>query len=200
MAQKSAAVAAAISGAWRFALVSILGFAPWALPRHGGEGQLYFECLIAFLVFAQVLLVPMVHRENRYKRFNSSFVPAFIAYAVVWSACWFAFRAKGGEIAGLILGCLAFAWVLGKRLRSTDGLGSVVLVLILAHAAGYWLGSYVFSMARNPPALFSGWDKKDIWTLAKLSWGLFYGLGFGAGIGYAFYRFQQTSKSAATQN
>jgi hypothetical protein len=123
-------------------------------------------------------------------------VPAFFAYAVVWSACWFALRENGGELAGLTLGCATFAWVLGKRLRSTNGLGPVILVLICTHGAGYWLGSYVFSKAPNPPQFFAGWDRWQLWASAKLAWGLFYGLGFGAGIGYAFYKFQ----SPAAQN
>jgi hypothetical protein len=191
MAKERSVIGATLSGTWRFALVSILGFAPWALPNIGGEIFLYIECLLAFLVFSEVFLVALVQGENRRKRFNRSFGPAFIAYAVVWSACWFALRSRAGEVAGLILGCSVFAWILGKRLGSLNGLPLVILVLVLFHAIGYWMGGYVFSLARKPPGIIADWPKRDIWMLAKITWGLFYGLGFGSGIGYAFFKFQQ---------
>jgi hypothetical protein len=36
-------------------------------------------------------------------------------------------------------------------------------------------------------------SKDQIWTVAKLAWGVCYGLGFGAGIGYAFDVFQKAA-------
>jgi hypothetical protein len=38
--------------------------------------------------------------------------------------------------------------------------------------------------------LFEYLSKAQLGAVAKLSWGLFYGLGFGAGMGYAFHAFQ----------
>jgi hypothetical protein len=195
------ALGAIIGGAWRFALVSIGGFGVWAfesklLPKGVSEVGLYIGCLVVFVVLAELFLAPLVQGSKRFARFNGSFVPAFIAYAIVWSACWFALRSKTGEWLGCAAGCAVFAWILGKRLRAKSGFVAAIVLLIATHAAGYFIGGEVFAMRRNPPGLIADWPKRDILTLAKLAWGLCYGLGFGAGIGYAFHVFQ---KAGATQ-
>jgi hypothetical protein len=38
--------------------------------------------------------------------------------------------------------------------------------------------------------LFNGLSRSDILVVGKLAWGLLFGLGFGAGIGYAFHSAQ----------
>jgi hypothetical protein len=38
--------------------------------------------------------------------------------------------------------------------------------------------------------LFNGLSRSDILVVGKLAWGLLFGLGFGAGIGYAFHNAQ----------
>ncbi len=40
-------------------------------------------------------------------------------------------------------------------------------------------------------AILAGFSKAHISVLAKLGWGLLYGLGFGAGIGHVFCTFQR---------
>jgi hypothetical protein len=186
-------------GAWRFALVSLGGFGPWALedlllPKGTSEIGLYVACLVFFVLFAEIFLAPLVIGPDRFKRFNKAFVPAFVLYAVAWSACWFAWKFGKGEWVGLAAGCTVFAIVLGKMLGAKKGYLKVIAVLIAAHAAGYFLGAYVFSMRREPPAFLNSLSKRDLMIAAKLSWGLFYGLGFGAGIGYAFQVFQPVKK------
>lgn len=182
---------AALSGAWRFALVSVLAFGFWAYGPKVGEGALYIGCLVSFIVFGEIFMPALVVGPNRRRRFNASFIPAFVVYAIVWSACWFALKFGAGEWLGSVLGCAAFAWILGKRLGAKTGFLAAALALILFHSAGYFLGGKAFYMARNPPSVFAGWKKQDVWTVAKLAWGFFYGIGFGAGIGYAFGVFQQ---------
>jgi hypothetical protein len=189
---------AILNGAWRFALVSLLAFGFWALgpaflPKQLGETAVFVGCLICFCVFAEIFLVKLAHEPNARAKFNKSFIPAFIVYAIVWSACWFALKFGIGEWLGSALGCAAFAYVLGKQLDAREGFCKVILFLIVTHSAGYFLGGKAFLMARHPPAALASLSKDQIWTLAKFAWGLCYGLGFGAGIGYAFDVFQKTS-------
>jgi hypothetical protein len=47
-------------------------------------------------------------------------------------------------------------------------------------------------------AMLTGVSKAQISVIAKLSWGLLYGLGFGVGIGYAFRTFQHKGNSVPT--
>jgi hypothetical protein len=189
---------AILNGAWRFALVSVLAFGFWAvqskiLPKSFGEPATFVGCLIAFVVFAEIFLVPLAHQPNARRKFNESFIPAFIAYAVVWSACWFGLHLHAREWIGSALGCAAFASILYWRLGAQRGLCKAILFLIVTHSAGYYLGGKVFYMARHPPPFAASWSKETIWSVAKLMWGLCYGLGFGAGIGYAFDRFQRVA-------
>jgi hypothetical protein len=148
--------------------------------------------LIAFALFAEIFLVSLAHPPNSRRKFNGSFIPAFIVYAIVWSACWFALHLRAREWIGSALGCAAFATILYRRLGAREGLCKVILFLIVAHSAGYFLGGRVFFMAL-PRSAFASWPKQDVLMLAKLTWGLFYGLGFGAGMGYAFDVFQRAA-------
>jgi hypothetical protein len=192
---------AILNGAWRFALVSVLAFGFWAveakiLPRGFGEMWTFAGCLVFFVLFTELFMVKLVNEPNARAKFNRSFVPAFIVYAIIWSLFWFALHSGLGEWLGSAVGCAAFAGILGRQLAAKSGYTQVIALLIVTHAAGYFFGGKVFYMARNPPEFFASWPKQDVWMLAKLLWGLFYGLGFGAGIGYAFHIFQRPNVSA----
>src|SRR5687767_10695004 len=194
---------AILNGAWRFALVSVLAFGFWAveskiLPRGFGEIWTFVGCLLAFMIFTEIFMVKLVNEPNARAKFNRSFIPAFIVYAIIWSVFWFALHSGLGEWLGSAVGCAAFAAILGRQLGAKSGYAKVIAFLIVAHAAGYFLGGKVFYMARNPPEFFASWSKANLWAFAKLMWGLFYGLGFGAGIGYAFHVFQREPTVSAT--
>jgi hypothetical protein len=188
---------AILNGAWRFALVSVLAFGFWAVqPKRLPETATFAGCLLLFAVFSEIFLVKLVYEPNARSKFNRSFIPAFIVYAVVWSAFWFAMHSRAGEWLGSAVGCAAFAAIVGRQLGARTGFCKAILFLIATHAAGYFLGGKMFYMARNPPDFLASWPKENIWALAKLMWGFFYGLGFGAGIGYVFHVFQRPNVSA----
>lgn len=168
-----------LSGMWRFTLVGVAGFAPWILAggwfhRTLGEAGLYAACLAAFLLAALALLPGLLVGEARLRRTARWFVPAFTAYAVLWCACWFTLGGRAGEWAGAVGGVVAFvvlsAWTLGRPRAPL----LTALVVIVAHAAGYFGGDHAYH------ALAAAQAK----TLAMLAWGVCYGLGFGAGIGW----------------
>jgi hypothetical protein len=48
--------------------------------------------------------------------------------------------------------------------------------------------------------LWAGLSKAQRSVLAELGWGLFYGVGFGLGIGFVFYNFQRQLNSEPAQN
>jgi len=187
--------AAIVRGTISFTIVSLAGFSVWAFAggwfyKNVGEAGLYAACAIVFMGLAGLLMHPLLQGGNRLGRFYKAFIPAFFIYAVVWSVCWFALKFGPGEWLGSFLGCAAFALVLGKMLTSTQGLWKVVVVLFLAHSAGYFLGGIAYGAMRTPPEFLQGLSRGQRGLIAKMLWGLFYGLGFGAGIGYAFHQFQ----------
>ena len=172
-----------VAGAWRFTLVSLAGFAPWAFAgrwfhQQVGEVGLYAGCLIAFLLAAFFLLPGLLYGPRRMVRCLAFFFPAFIAYALLWCACWFTLGGRMGEWTGALIGGSAFAlitaWILGRP-RS---LLLAVVVFVLAHTAGYFAGDHAMHLlaANDVPR-----------PLAMLAWGVCYGFGFGAGLGWLIH-------------
>lgn len=132
---------------------------------------MYAACFAVFILLAGLLLNPLAGGLGRFYR---SFGPAFLAYAILWCVAWFVWRDQAGEWLGSAVGCAAFSAVLAWRLGNWKGLGLGVLVLFLAHSAGYFAGEW----------LYYGSGKTAV---DRLLWGVLYGLGFGAGIGHNYW-------------
>jgi hypothetical protein len=179
--------ASVLRGSLGFAAVSLAAFALWAtagkwLTQHFREGGFYAVDAAVFLALSGVFLHPLVPGPNSFRRFMVAFVPAFVAYAIVWCGAWFALGFGRGEWLGSLAGCGAFALVAGALRGNLRAVPRAALVLFAAHSAGYFLG--------GPLHYRSGPDHR---VLGILGWGLLYGLGFGAGIGYAFHAFRGRS-------
>lgn len=185
------------TGGVGFTVVSLAGFGLWAFAgpwfySHVGEAGLYAASTVVFLGLAGLLMHPLIEGVSKVIRFYKIFVPAFLLYAAVWCACWFAWRFGLGEWLGSLLGCAVFAVVLARSFHNWRPLPLMIIVLFLLHSAGYFAGSWTMNHLKPDfiPAL-AQFSKQTIRTLAKLSWGVCYGAGFGLGIGYAFYTSQK---------
>lgn len=161
-----------LRGAIGFAAVSVAAFSVWAFGGRaiGNEVLMYALIAAVFLGLSGLLLHPLA---GSVRLFYLTFVPGFLAYAVAWSVIWFAWGNRLSEWLASAVGCAVFAVILG--LRSPSRTPGVAVVLFLAHSAGYFLGGDIYYATRSAEPI-----------LAKLAWGLCYGLGFGAGIGYAY--------------
>lgn len=182
-----------IHGALGFALVSLAAFSVWAFGVRffkgvGGEPAMYAAIAVVFMLLSGLLLGGLAGGAGR---FYKAFVPAFFLYAAVWCAAWFGLGGRQGEWLGAAAGCLVFTWVAMKLAGSSRGWWLVALVLFVLHTGGYFAGDWAMydvwlnkeHLAELAPA-----DRAQSALLGKLSWGLFYGLGFGAGIGCVFHR------------
>ncbi len=76
--------------------------------RTVGEVGLHVAIAAMFLGLSGAWLHPLIPGPRAYRRFQIAFLPAFLAYAVGWSAAWFLWRNKTGEWIGSALGCLLF--------------------------------------------------------------------------------------------
>ena len=182
-----------VIGGSGFALVSTAAFSIWAfvgrfLQSQLGEAGLYAVIALDFLVMSGVVLHPLIHGDKRMIRFQGVFLPAFLIYALMWSAAWFTLGLGRGEWLGSLLGCAGFAGMTTWRLGRLTTFWKSLLVLFVLHSAGYFTGSewMAWAIQDQRPSLLSGWSSEQVGTLAKLGWGLFYGLGFGSGIGATF--------------
>lgn len=182
-----------IHGSVGFALVSIAAFSVWAFGAgwfrdFGGELGLYAAITVVFLGFSGLVLAPLAAGVGG---FYKAFIPAFLIYAIVWTMAWFGLHGRLGEWVGAGLGCVAFAWIAMKMLGNTQGWGIAALALFTLHTAGYFAGDWSMYDVFVPKAKAAGKGTPEFqqyMTQAKLSWGLFYGLGFGAGIGWVFHK------------
>jgi hypothetical protein len=201
--QSAPVVRAMLAGSVGFSFVSLAGYSVWAfsgnwLHEHTGEAGLYIACLLVFLGSSGLFLRPLVHDGRPLLRTYGIFIPAFFAYAILWCAAWFALGFGAGEWAASLAGGTAFVAVTARGFRSFRGFVKVVIVLFIFHSAGYFLGGRLMLWMMKPAAAatLGGLSKAQIGVIAKLGWGLLYGLGFGAGIGYAFYTFQRQVNSS----
>jgi hypothetical protein len=176
-------IGAILRGALGFAAVSVAAFSVWAFGGkwfggHGGDAVMFPVIALAFLVLSGVLLHPLAGGVGRFYR---AFVPAFFAYAAVWCAAWWLIKGRPGEWVGSVAGSAVFVLVAGAMLGNLRPWLTSTLVVAAGHSAGYFLGGVLFYSMKS--------------TLGMLAWGLLYGLGFGAGIGYVFAALRRSPPS-----
>ena len=199
--QRLTVVRFVLLGSVGFAAVSLGGFAIWAfagrwLGDRVGEAGMYAVSALVFVVLSGLFMRPLMVGPRPLPRFYRAFIPAFLAYAAVWSVAWFSMGFGVGEWIGSLLGVIVLAALLGRALGSYRAFLAVCLFLFVAHSLGYFLGGelYYWSNKREAAEMFSGFSRRQIALCGRMAWGLLYGLGFGAGLGYAFFKFQTPAR------
>ena len=170
-------IAHVLRGSLGFAAVSVAAFSVWAFGPLKGAAM-YAAITAVFVALTGFAL----HRLAPSPRvFAKAFVPAFVAYAAAWSLAYVLLRVRGSDYLATALASAVFTGVLGLVLGGLRAWPKAAAVTAAAHLAGYWAGAQIcYANAHSVPSM--------------LAWGLFYGLGFGAGIGYAFRVFQLESE------
>ena len=172
-----------------FTVVSLGGFGPWVFAsrwfhQHGGEGLMYVACAIAFIILSGLLLHPLIIGPGALRRFYQLFGLAFGAYAIAWTVGWMALGGNAGSVVGLLAGTGAMGWVLTRAFVARGVLVKVISALFVSNTVGYFAGGWAHVAVLQGLLQLPAPDRI---MLAKAVWGLSYGLGFGAGIGLAFY-------------
>jgi len=176
---------ALLRGSLAFGLISVAAFAVWALggswfKDHGGDPGMYAGVAAVFVVLAGATMHPLVQGPRRLARFYVVFVPAFLAYTTAWCAIYFKLGRGLGEWLASAGGTVAFAVAACLILGNPRAIPKAAIALCIGHSLGYFLGGPIhYNMTGN------------LGTLGRLLWGLVYGLGFGAGIGYCFLAAQE---------
>ena len=173
--------ASLMRGMMGFTVVSVAGFVPWAvfgklLQKQVGEAGLYAVCAVVFLTLTSPLLHRLIIGPGSVSRFYKLFGLSFTAYSIAWIAGWMALRGHPGSIAGLLAGTMLMACMLVAAFDALRVVVKVFFALFVLNAIGYFVGGL------SEAALI-----KEYPLVAKLSWGVFYGIGLGAGLGLAFH-------------
>jgi hypothetical protein len=186
-----------------FTILSIAGFAPWAiggrwLHQHVGEIGLYCACAAAFIGLSGPLMHRLILGPGSLIRFYKLFGLAFAANSVLWIAGWMALRGTAGSVVGLLAGTGAMGWVLARAFDAQNATVKIVAALFLLNSLGYFVGGWVEGAvigAKSVTVFGSTLDRYVQAALAKLLWGLCYGVGFGAGLGLAFHLCQARTRA-----
>lgn len=188
---KNSILRSAVYGGLGLGLVSLAAYSIWAFaPKAAGsEGGMYALIALVYLAGTGLALRGLLQGENRMRRFYALFLPAFVLYAALWSAAWFMLGGRAGEWLGAAAGTVTMAWMMWRGLGRPAGFWAGAVALFVLHTAGYFAGSaWMYGLLDRG---ISGWEKREVATLAKLGWGLLHGLGFGAGLGFALEWWQR---------
>lgn len=177
-----------LRGIGGFTLVSVAGFAPWAFfgrwfYPYVGEAGLYATCALVFIGLSGPLLHRLIIGPGSLGRFYKLFGLAFAAYSAVWIVCWLWLGGDLGSITGLLGGTAVMGWILTRAFAAPGAILPVIAALFVLNTAGYYAGGWL-------EARLIGWHMRT----AMLLWGVCYGIGLGAGLGFAFHRCQATAR------
>jgi hypothetical protein len=183
-------------------LLSLAGFAPWAvtgaqLHRWVGEAGLYGVCALVFIGLSGPLLHALIVGPGSLGRFYKLFSVTFGAYSAAWIAGWMALRGHPGSLVGLLAGTAAMGWLLCLAFDAPGQRLAVIAALFVLNAAGYFAGGacegWIAGM-KHMTVLGSPVSRHARMVVAMLSWGFWYGLGLGAGLGFAFHACQSEAR------
>ncbi len=188
-----------LRGVLGFTAVSLLGFAPWVIfgsyiHQHLGEAGLYAVCALVFIASAGPLLHRLIIGPGTLLRFAKLFALSFAAYSVAWTVGWMLWKGHPGSVAGLLVGTAVMGWMMVCAFDARSKTISVILALFLLNAAGYFAGGMVDAWGADLEGIpISGSTQRAV---ARFGWALSYGIGFGAGLGVAFYQCQAGIREA----
>lgn len=176
-------------GVLGFTLVSVAGFAPWPIIRQWfravGEIGLYVACTSVFIGLSGICLHRLIIGPGSLSRFYKVFSVAFVAYAVGWMTVYMWLRGDEGSIGGLLAGTTIMGVILAFAFDAQRAAFKIIAALFVLNTLGYYAGGWV-----------EGKLAIDHRLAAMLLWGACYGIGFGAGLGVAFYLCQARARAA----
>jgi hypothetical protein len=186
-------------GSLGFGLVSLVVYGMWAMGgswmyTNLGEAGFYGLCALVFVLLTGFILHRLIIGPGAWSRFSGVFALAFTAYAISWCAAWFTLRGKAGEWIGSLAGSIVLGAIIGAAFSAKNAALRVIPFLIVTHAAGYFLGEWLYGFCNSSAGdelLGKVLSSSARAILSKLTWGAAYGLGLGAGLGYAFYASQE---------
>ena len=185
-----------------FTIVSVAGFAPWILAgewlhRALGEAGLSAVCAIVFIGASGLLLHRLIIGPGSLARFYKVFGVAFVTYSVAWIVGYMTLRGHLGSLIGLLAGTTLMAMTLTRAFDATGSTVKIIAMLFVLNSLGYFAGGWIEGkvVGLKDPCLFGlVLEKPARTTIAMLLSGVCFGVGLGAGLGFAFYHCQTAAR------
>lgn len=179
-----------LRGVLGFTLVSVAGFAPWALAgralhRAVGEAGMYVACAGVFIGLSGLPLHRLIVGPGSLPRFYALFSVSFAVYSATWIAAWMGLHGHTGSLVGLFAGTALMGGMLARAFGDPGAAPAAIAALFVLNAAGYFAGGWVEARVAAHGSR----------TLAMLLWGVCFGIGMGAGLGIAFHRCQRAVRA-----
>ena len=159
---------------------------------------MYAVCAIVFIGLSGLLLHKLIIGPGSLPRFYKLFGVSFAAYSVAWILGWMLLGGHTGSIVGLLAGTSIMGWMLVRAFEARGALLPVIAALFLLNTLGYYVGGWVEApLMRMENLSLLGWTPARSVQVrsAMLLWGVFYGAGFGAGLGLAFFLCQRRARA-----
>ncbi|MDB6172970.1 MAG: hypothetical protein JWL59_2281 [Chthoniobacteraceae bacterium] len=191
---------------WRgvigFTIVSVAGFAPWALfgrwfYQRIGEAGLYSVCAFMFIGLSGLLLHRLIIGPGSLIRFYKLFSIAFASYSIAWIVGWMMLHGHPGSLAGLFAGTALMGWILATAFEARGSVLKVIAALFVLNSLGYFLGGWIEGCLipmKECSIMGIPLARPAQVMVAKLQWGICYGIGLGAGLGLAFHLCQEPAR------
>ena len=192
---------------WRgiigFTIVSVAGFLPWGVygkwfRAQVGELGMYVACAVVFIVSSGLVMHRLIIGSGSLSRFYKLFTPAFAAYSVAWIIGWMKVGGHPGSVVGLLSGTAIMGWMLATAFDARGETLKVIAALFVLNSIGYFIGGiFETALIGIPECRIGGVTlaKPTQLILAKMQWGVCYGIGFGAGLGFAFHLCQSRARA-----
>jgi hypothetical protein len=154
-----------------------VAFAERWMYRNLGLLGAYLTWTVLFILLSSMVFGSLVVVRWQLPRFYLLFGVAFFAYAATWMVAYFSLGRTAGELVGSLVGSILMAVVLAAGFRALSSSLKLSAVLFVSNLLGYFLGAALFDSLSAP--------------IGMLTFGIVYGLFFGAGIGVALHLVQR---------
>ena len=149
---------------------------PW-MSRFFGRSGPYVIATVLFIALGGGILSRLVIGLGRLRPFYPLFGLAFFSYAASWVMAYVTVRGLLGELLGSVIGSCLMGLVLCSAFGARELLPKLAVTLLLTISSGYFLGRLLH-------VAISG-------SVGMILFGACYGLGVGAGLGYALFLVQE---------
>jgi len=165
-----------------FCIVSLIAFSLWAFPLTflRGAAKLYPAIALVFILGGAPSMLPAFRQNNGsvgQVKYLLLFWPAFIVFAAGWWIFWEIFLNHIGEVFGSFLGLAGMILVFKFGFRTTRSWGTLTAIAFTWYTVTYYLSEFSYTELKT---LNGSWAV----PLARLSWGLFFGIGMGTALAF----------------